>query len=70
MKLELDIKTIVFICATVATVCGLYYTTQNRLDNLEARVSGIEKDIDALDHGKNRNNAGNSKHKKRKKNKK
>ena len=42
MKFELDIKTIVFICATVASVCGIYYTTQNRVSNLEVKVEAVE----------------------------
>ena len=55
MKFELDIKTIVFICMTVASVCGIYYTTQNRVSNLEMKVETVENillenatDIDAL----------------------
>ena len=42
MKFELDIKTIVFICMTVASVCGIYYTTQNRVSNLEVKVEAVE----------------------------
>ena len=42
MKFELDIKTIVFICMTVASVCGIYYTTQNRVANLEVKVETVE----------------------------
>jgi sulfite exporter TauE/SafE len=67
MKFELDIKTIVFICATVVSISGLYYTTQNRLSNLEARVEVIEKDITALAKSKKRGNKSGSKSKKPKK---
>ena len=38
MQLKLDIKTILGVSAIIVTLAGFYYTTQMRLDRLEASV--------------------------------
>jgi hypothetical protein len=43
MKLELNITTILTIGGIVAVLGGFYYTTQHRLDHIEAELSRIEK---------------------------
>jgi cell division protein FtsL len=48
VNFNLDIKTLAFLAAIVASACGLYYTTQGRLDTVETRVESVEKELSAL----------------------
>ncbi len=43
--MQLDIKLAVTVLTIAATLGGFYYTTQMRLDNLEASVEKVEKQI-------------------------
>ena len=43
--MKLDIKTLITIITFAATMGGFYYSTQIRLDHLEDKVAGIEKQI-------------------------
>ena len=43
--MKLDIKTLITIITFAATMGGFYYSTQIRLDHLEDKVTGIEKQI-------------------------
>ena len=46
VKLEnIDIKTLITLLAFAATVGGFYYTTQDRLDNLETEVTKLQKQV-------------------------
>jgi virulence-associated protein VapD len=43
--MKLDIKTLITIITFAATMGGFYYSTQIRLDHLEAKVQQVEKQI-------------------------
>ena len=43
--MKLDIKTIITLLTFTAAACGFYYSTQSRLDVLEAKVVTISKQI-------------------------
>lgn len=43
--MKLDVKTIITLLTLTAAVCGFYYTTQARLDTLEAKVVTMSKQI-------------------------
>ena len=43
--MKLDVKTLITLLTIAATLGGFYYTTQNRLDNLEQEVSQVKKQI-------------------------
>ena len=45
MKLDLDLKTLITIAAFAAAMGGFYYTTQDRLTNLEEDVIQLQKQI-------------------------
>jgi hypothetical protein len=46
VKLEnIDIKTLITLLAFAATMGGFYYTTQDRLDNLETEVTKLQKQV-------------------------
>lgn len=45
MKINLDLKTLITIVAFAATMGGFYYSTQERLDNLENDISILDKKI-------------------------
>ena len=42
MKLDMDLKTLVMIVTTACALAGFYYTTQARLDIIEAKIEKIE----------------------------
>ena len=49
MKLEgLDLKTLITLLAFAATMGGFYYSTQERLQNLEGEVSQLQKQVKKL----------------------
>tara|TARA_R100000005_G_C4991537_1_gene198881 strand:+ start:549 stop:716 length:168 start_codon:yes stop_codon:yes gene_type:complete len=55
MKLEnLDIKTLITLLTFAATLGGFYYTTQDRLDNLEAEMVKMQKQIKKINRKINR----------------
>ena len=43
MKMELNLTTILTIGGIIAVLGGFYYTTQHRLDHIEAELERIEK---------------------------
>ena len=43
--MKLDIKTLITLLTITATLSGFYYTTQNRLDNLEQEVTTLKKQV-------------------------
>ena len=43
--MRLDIKTIITLLTFTAAACGFYYSTQSRLDTLEAKVVTMSKQI-------------------------
>ena len=45
MDLKLDIKTLITLLTIAATLGGLYYTTQSRIDSLEDDVASMSKQI-------------------------
>ena len=47
MNVTLDIKTLLAIAAVIATMGGFYFSTQFRLDSLEARIELIQDDVAA-----------------------
>ena len=53
--MNVDLKTGVFLAGLVASGAGFYYTTQSRLDNLEAKVAKLEKRLDKVSKAKKRN---------------
>ena len=53
--MNVDLKTGLLLASLVASGAGFYYTTQSRLDNLEAKVSKLEKRLDKLSKTKKRN---------------
>lgn len=48
MKINLDLKTLITIVAFAATMGGFYYSTQERLTNLENEISTLDKKIKRL----------------------
>jgi hypothetical protein len=46
--MKLDIKTLITLFTIAATLGGFYYSTQIRLDNLEAEVTQLQKQIKRL----------------------
>ena len=50
--MKLDIKTLITIITFAATMGGFYYSTQIRLDQLEDKVTGIEKQIKQIKKAK------------------
>ena len=53
--MNVDLKTGLLLASLVVSGAGFYYTTQSRLDNLEAKVSKLEKRLDKLSKTKKRN---------------
>ena len=53
--MNVDLKTGLLLASLVVSGAGFYYTTQSRLDNLEAKVSKLEKRLDKLSKVKKRN---------------
>jgi|TARA_R100001015_G_C4594570_1_gene149840 cell division protein FtsL len=53
--MNVDLKTGLLLASLVVSGAGFYYTTQSRLDNLEAKVSKLEKRLDKLSKSKKRN---------------
>ena len=53
--MNVDLKTGLLLASLVVSGAGFYYTTQSRLDNLEAKVSKLEKRLDKLPKTKKRN---------------
>ena len=53
--MNVDLKTGLLLASLVVSGAGFYYTTQSRLDNLEAKVSKLEKRLDKLSKAKKRN---------------
>ena len=53
--MNVDLKTGLLLASLVASGAGFYYTTQSRLDILEAKVSKLEKRLDKLSKTKKRN---------------
>ncbi len=48
VKINLDLKTLITIVAFAATMGGFYYSTQERLANLEDEISVLDKKIKRL----------------------
>ena len=46
MKFDLDIKQLIALFVVVATLCWFYYTTQLRLDRLEASIESKQPTAD------------------------
>jgi hypothetical protein len=46
MNINLDIKTTISILAVAAILGGFYYTTQHRLDDLEAKIKELEVEVE------------------------
>jgi cell division protein FtsL len=59
VKLNLDLKTLITIITFAVSVAGFYYSTQSRLDELENKISVLEKKVKRLNkqnsHGINKN---------------
>ena len=53
--MNVDLKTGLLLASLVVSGAGFYYTTQSRLDNLEAKVSKLEKRLDKLSKANKRN---------------
>ena len=53
--MSVDLKTGLLLASLVVSGAGFYYTTQSRLDNLEAKVSKLEKRLDKVSKAKKRN---------------
>ena len=53
--MNVDLKTGLLLASLVVSGAGFYYTTQSRLDNLEAKVTKLEKRIDKLSKANKRN---------------
>ena len=49
MSFNLDIKTLVFLATLVASACGIYYTMQGRIADVESRVEVLEEDFAELE---------------------
>jgi hypothetical protein len=48
VKLNLDLKTLITIITFAATIGGFYYSTQDRLNNLENEIFILDKKIKRL----------------------
>ena len=44
MNLKMDLKTLVMIISIACALAGFYYSTQDRLDVIEAKIEKIETD--------------------------
>lgn len=44
-EIKFDIKTVITIITAAIVFGGFYYTTQHRLDHLEAKISDLEIEI-------------------------
>jgi predicted secreted protein len=44
-EVKFDIKTVITIITAAIVFGGFYYTTQHRLDHLEAKISDLEIEI-------------------------
>ena len=42
MKFDMDLKTLVMIISTACMLAGFYYSTQARLDTVEAKMEQLE----------------------------
>jgi len=54
--MKIDIKTMMSILAAAAILGGFYYTTQHRLDLLEADIADLETEITKVRKIANRKN--------------
>ena len=52
--MNVDLKTGLLLASLVVSGAGFYYTTQSRLDNLEAKVAKLEKRLDKVSKAKKR----------------
>ena len=43
--MKIDIKTLITLLTIAAVLGGFYYTTQDRLDNLETEVTKLQKQV-------------------------
>ena len=43
--MKLDISTLITLLTPAALLGGFYYTTQHRLDNLESKITAMEKQV-------------------------
>ena len=53
-KMKVDIKTLITIITLGVPLVGFYYTTNMRLDSLEASVTSVQKQIKQLKKNKGR----------------
>ena len=54
--MKLDIKTLITILTFAAVLGGFYYSTQHRLDHLEANVKTVQKQIKVIKKQINKKN--------------
>ena len=54
--MNVDLKTGLLLASLIASGAGFYYSTQSRLDSLEAKVAKMNKRIDKLVRTKQINN--------------
>jgi|TARA_R100000234_G_scaffold39983_1_gene23946 hypothetical protein len=54
--MKVDIKTIITIGGLLVPLVGFYYTTNIRLDTLEAKVQQVQKQVKQLKKSKGRKN--------------
>jgi hypothetical protein len=55
LKMNVDLKTGIFLAGLLMSGAGFYYNTQSRLDGLEAKVVKLEKQVGKLRHAGKRN---------------
>jgi hypothetical protein len=54
--MKVDIKTLITIATLLVPLVGFYYTTNMRLDSLEASVTSVQKQVKQLKKNKGRRN--------------
>ena len=54
--MKVDIKIIITIASLLVPLVGFYYTTNMRLDSLEASVTSVQKQVKQLKKSKGRKN--------------
>jgi len=54
--MKVDVKTLITIVTLLVPLVGFYYTTNMRLDSLEASVTSVQKQVKQLKKNKERRN--------------
>ena len=53
INVKLELPTLITLLTTAALLGGFYYTTQHRLDNLEDKITVMERQVKKINRKKN-----------------